>query len=99
MNSKNEKGEDASTILKKYVACIPEITQELQEWIDDLQVQETAVNVVNTTTTTVSVISTFALFTPFAPFGVVGLVGSGVGAAATTVGDVIANKVKEDQIK
>ena len=70
--------EDAVPLLKEYISAIPEICLKLQEWIDDLAVQETAVNVVNTTTTTVGAVSTVLLFTPLAPFGIAGLVGSGI---------------------
>lgn len=91
--------EDAVPLLKEYISAIPEICLKLQEWIDDLAVQETAVNVVNTTTTTVGAVSTVLLFTPLAPFGIAGLVGSGIGAAATVAGDGIANHVKGKEIQ
>jgi len=54
---------------------------------------------VNTATTTVTVASTVALFTPLAVFGVIGLIGAGVGAAATGVGDLAANRTKARKIK
>ncbi|XP_031565597.1 uncharacterized protein LOC116300796 [Actinia tenebrosa] len=91
--------DEAIPFMKEYADAVPEICTKLQEWIDNLQVQETAVNSVHTATTGVAIASTVALFTPLAVFGVVGLIGSGVGAAAVTVGDAVSNRVKAKKIK
>lgn len=94
-----EASKDALPILKRYVAHIPNICDDLQDWIDDLRVQEIAVNGTNTLSAATGIVSTILLFTPLAVFGVGGLIGSGVAGGAIAIGDNIYNKVKGKKIQ
>lgn len=71
----------------------------LEGFIHEMDIHEGAVNAVKTTGAVVAVLSTAALFTPLAPFGAIGLIGSGVAGAATSIGDLIANQVKNGQVQ
>jgi len=70
----------------------------LEGFISSMHGHEATVNGVKTGTTTVAVVATCLLFTPLAAFGVAGLITSGVAGAATGVGDLIANQVKNSQV-
>ena len=84
-------------LLKQYDKIIPKY-DELKEWlkelIADVKAQEIAVNSVKSGGAALGVFGFIALFTPFPLLGVAALVGSGVTGVATTVGDLIATKVK-----
>lgn len=66
----------------------------LEEFINDIRTQEIAVNSTKTGAAVLGVVSAIGLFTPFAPLAVGGLVAAGGAGVATTIGDLIANKVK-----
>lgn len=66
----------------------------LKEFIDDIRTQEIAVNSTKTGAAVLGVVSAIGLFTPFAPLAVAGIVAAGGAGVATTIGDLIANKVK-----
>ena len=67
-------------------------------FIEDMTTHENAVNGVKTGAAAVGVLSTVALFTPLAPLGVAGLITGGVAGAATSIGDLIANQVKNGTV-
>lgn len=66
----------------------------LGEFIDDIRNQEIAVNSTKTGAAALGVVSASGLFTPFAPLAIGGLVAAGGAGVVTTIGDLIANKVK-----
>ena len=71
----------------------------LKEFIDDIRTQEKAVNSAKTGAAALGVVSAIGLFTPFAPLALGGLVAAGGAGVATTIGDLIANKVKGANLK
>jgi len=75
------------------------LSTKLQEFAEDIRVQEIAVNLVKTVGTTGTVIGTILLFTPFAPLGAGITVASTAGLASTSLGDWIADQVKDSNLK
>ena len=65
----------------------------VEKFIQDIKNQEIAINTTKTAAVT-DTIATIGLFTPFAPLAAAGLVASASAGVATSIGDLIANKVK-----
>lgn len=80
--------------LTKMIKSRQEMIGWLEEFIDDVRNQEIAVNSTKTGAAVLGVVSAIGLFTPFAPLAVAGMVTAGGTGVATTIGDLIANKVK-----
>ena len=75
------------------------MTDWLKAFIDDIRTQERAVNSAKTGAAALGVVSAIGLFTPFAPLAIGGLVAAGGAGVATTIGDLIANKMKGGNLK
>lgn len=80
--------------LTKMIKSRQEMIGWLEEFIDDVRNQEIAVNSTKTGAAVLGVVSAIGLFTPLAPLAVAGMVTAGGAGVATTIGDLIANKVK-----
>lgn len=80
--------------LTKMIKSRQEMIGWLEEFIDDVRNQEIAVNSTKTGAAVLGVVSAIGLFTPLAPLAVAGMVTAGGTGVATTIGDLIANKVK-----
>lgn len=80
--------------LTKMIKSRQDMIDWLKEFIDDIRTQEIAVNSAKTGAAVLGVVSAVGLFTPFAPLAVAGVVAAGGAGVATTIGDLIANKVK-----
>ena len=85
--------------LTKMIKSRQEMIDWLKEFIDDIRTQEKAVNSAKTGAAALGVVSAIGLFTPFAPLALGGLVAAGGAGVATTIGDLIANKVKGGNLK
>ncbi|XP_022086970.1 uncharacterized protein LOC110977292 [Acanthaster planci] len=85
--------------LSDMIGTRKEMIDWLKDFIDDIKTQEIAINSTKTGAAALGVISTIGLFTPFAPLAIGGLVASGGAAVATTIGDLIANKVKSGNLE
>lgn len=71
----------------------------VEEFIQDIKNQEIAINTTKTAAAVTGTIATIGLFTPFAPLAAAGLVASASAGVATSIGDLIANKVKGDNLE
>ena len=80
--------------LTKMINSRGEMAGWLKDFIEDIRKQEIAINSTKTGAAALGVVSTIGLFTPFAPLAVAGLVTAGGAGVATSIGDLIANKVK-----
>ena len=85
--------------LTKMIRSRKEMISWVEEFIDDIQKQEIAINSTKTGAAALGVVSAIGLFTPFAPLALAGLVASGGAGLATSIGDFIANKVKGGNLK
>ena len=66
----------------------------VKEFIEDIKQQEIAIKSTKTGAGVLGAVSAIALFTPFAPLALAGMATAGVASVATSIGDMIANKVK-----
>ena len=85
--------------LQKMIDSREEMIEWLQDFIDDIKKQEKAISGVKTGGAVLGAVSFFGLFTPAAPLALAGMVGAGATGVATTIGDLIANKVKGGNLK
>ena len=85
--------------LNKMIRSGKEMITWVKEFIDDIRKQEIAINSTKTGAAALGVVSAIGLFTPFAPLAMGGLVAAGGAGLATSIGDLIANKVKGGNLK
>lgn len=71
----------------------------LKEFIDDIRTQEIAINSTKTGSAALGTDSAIGLFTPYAPLALAGMVAAGGVAVATSIGDMIANKVTSGNLE
>ena len=81
--------------LTKMINSREQMIKWVEESIQDIKNQDIAINSTKTGAVVTGTLSVIGLFTPFAPLAAAGLVASaGAGVRATSIGDLIANKVK-----